>query len=87
LKGSSLINDLTPENRDNKHHFIRDHVNKKELELIFVDTKNQLADIFTKPLVEDHFNFIEEKLYIIQNPCKGLKEEESLFIRMFLKHS
>jgi len=24
-----------------KHHFIRDHVNKKEIELIFVDTENQ----------------------------------------------
>ena len=56
-----------------KHHFIRDHVNKKELELIFVDTKNQLTDIFTKPLVEDHFNFIKEKLHIIQNPCKRSK--------------
>jgi len=46
---------------------------KKELELIFVDTKNQLADIFTIPLVEDHFNFIQEKLHIIQNPCKRSK--------------
>jgi hypothetical protein len=51
-----------------KHHFIRDHVNKKEIELIFVDTENQLADIFTKPLVEDRFNFIKEKLHIISKP-------------------
>jgi len=55
-----------------KHHFIRDHVNKKEIELIFVDTENQLADIFTKPLVEDRFNFIKEKLNIIQNPHKSV---------------
>ena len=53
-----------------KHHFIRDHVNKSEIELIFVDTKNQLADIFTKPLVEDRFNFIKNKLNITQNPHK-----------------
>ena len=51
-----------------KHHFITDHVNKKEIELIFVDTENQLADIFTKPLVEDRFNFIKEKLHIIKKP-------------------
>jgi len=25
-----------------------------------------LADIFTKPLVEDRFNFIKEKLHIIR---------------------
>jgi hypothetical protein len=53
-----------------KHHFIRDHVNKKDIELIFVDTENQLADIFTKPLVEDRFNLLKEKLNIIKNPSK-----------------
>jgi hypothetical protein len=51
-----------------KHHFIRDHVCKKDVELIFVDTENQLADIFTKPLVEDRFMFIKENLKIIKNP-------------------
>ena len=51
-----------------KHHFIRDHVNKKDISLVFVDTENQLADIFIKPLVEDRFNFIKEKLKIIKNP-------------------
>jgi len=53
-----------------KHHFIRDHVQKKDIVLSFVDTKNQLADIFTKPLVEDRFNFLKEKLQIIKNPNK-----------------
>jgi hypothetical protein len=51
-----------------KHHFIRDHVGKKDIELIFVDTENQLADIFNKPLVEDRFIFIKENLKIIKNP-------------------
>jgi len=48
-----------------KHHFIRDHVQKGETELIFIDTENQLANIFTKPLVEDRFNFLRDKLSII----------------------
>jgi len=51
-----------------KHHFIRDHVQKKDIALSFVDTDNQLADIFTKPLVEYRFNFIKEKLLIMNNP-------------------
>ncbi len=51
-----------------KHHFIRDHINKKDFELIFVDTENQLADIFTKPLVEDRFNLLKIKLNIIPKP-------------------
>jgi len=53
-----------------KHHFIRDHVQKKDIALSFVDTKNQLANIFTKPLVEDRFNFLKEKLLIMKNPNK-----------------
>ena len=32
-----------------QHHFLRDHVQKGDCVLEFVDTKNQLADIFTKP--------------------------------------
>jgi len=33
-----------------RHHFLRDHVQKGDCILEFVDTKNQLVDIFTKPL-------------------------------------
>jgi hypothetical protein len=32
------------------HHFIRDHVERGDIELIHIHTKNQIADIFTKPL-------------------------------------
>jgi len=53
--------------REIKHHFIRDHVYKKEIKLVFIDTNNQLADVFTKPLVEYRFIFINEKLKIIGN--------------------
>ncbi|KAJ4810455.1 Pol [Rhynchospora pubera] len=33
-----------------RHHFIRDHVEKGDVELVYIDTKEQIADIFTKPL-------------------------------------
>ena len=36
-----------------RHHFLRDHVLKGDCVLEFVDTKNQLADIFTKPLPKE----------------------------------
>ena len=32
-----------------RYHFIRDHVEKGNVALSFIHTKNQLADIFTKP--------------------------------------
>jgi hypothetical protein len=35
---------------DIRHHFIRDHVERGDIELIHVDIKNQIADIFIKPL-------------------------------------
>ena len=41
-----------------KYYFIRDYIHKGILNLIFVKTDHQWADIFTKPLSEDRFNFI-----------------------------
>ncbi|KAG8650820.1 hypothetical protein MANES_07G073615v8 [Manihot esculenta] len=47
---------------DIRPHFIRDHVLNGDIVLEFVDTNNQLADIFTKPLNEERFNFIKREL-------------------------
>jgi hypothetical protein len=33
-----------------RHHFLRDHIEKGDIEMNFIDTEGQLADIFTKPL-------------------------------------
>ena len=35
---------------DVRFHFLRDHYQKGDIDLIHVVTQNQLADIFTKPL-------------------------------------
>nr|GFB66589.1 retrovirus-related Pol polyprotein from transposon TNT 1-94 [Tanacetum cinerariifolium] len=40
---------------DIRYHFIRDHILKVDIELHFVPTDVQLADIFTKPLAEPSF--------------------------------
>ena len=45
-----------------RHHFLRDHVQKGDIELEFVCTDDQLADVFTKPLSEDRFVMIRNKL-------------------------
>jgi hypothetical protein len=38
---------------DIRYHFLRDHQQKGDIEIVYVNTKNQLADIFTKPLDEN----------------------------------
>ncbi|KAI3681374.1 hypothetical protein L6452_36168 [Arctium lappa] len=47
---------------DVRYHFIKDHVEKGNIELFFVKTEYQLADLFTKPLDEKRFNFLISKL-------------------------
>ena len=48
-----------------RHHFLRDRVQKGDCVLEFVDTKNQLADIFTKPLPKETFFAIRRKLGLL----------------------
>jgi hypothetical protein len=40
---------------DIRYHFIRDHQQKGDIEIAYVNTQNQLADIFTEPLDEKTF--------------------------------
>ncbi|GKA26508.1 hypothetical protein Tco_0712617 [Tanacetum coccineum] len=47
---------------DIRFHFIKDHVENGVIELHFVNTKYQLADIFTKPLYRERIEFLINKL-------------------------
>ena len=47
---------------DIRHHFIREQVEKGIVELYFVRTEFQLADIFTKALSRERFHFILPRL-------------------------
>nr|GFA02645.1 hypothetical protein [Tanacetum cinerariifolium] len=47
---------------DVRYHFIKDHVEKGTIELYFVDTEYQLADLFMKSLPVARFKFLVEKL-------------------------
>jgi hypothetical protein len=40
---------------ERRHHFLRDHVEKGDIEMRYIDTKRQLADIFTKSLDSSRF--------------------------------
>ncbi|GJS52917.1 hypothetical protein Tco_0626279 [Tanacetum coccineum] len=47
---------------DVRYHFIKEQVENGVVELYFVITEYQLADIFTKALPRERFNFLIEKL-------------------------
>ena len=49
-----------------RHHFIRDHVEKGDIELVHIDTKNQIADIFTKPLSTQQYLELRFKLGMLE---------------------
>ncbi|GKF38121.1 hypothetical protein Tco_0118182 [Tanacetum coccineum] len=50
---------------DIRHHFIREQVENRVVELYFVETNYQLADILTKALPRERFEFLL--------PCLGMK--------------
>ena len=38
-----------------KYHYLREKVSQKAVKLEYIDTKEQIADIFTKPLPKEAF--------------------------------
>ena len=56
---------------DVRHHFIRDHQQKRDICIESMGTEDQLADIFTKPLDEKRFYKLRNELNILNfsNMC------------------
>jgi hypothetical protein len=52
---------------DIRYHFLRDHQQRGDIEIAFVSTKEQLADIFTKPLDEKTFTKLRNELNILDS--------------------
>nr|GEU64441.1 retrovirus-related Pol polyprotein from transposon TNT 1-94 [Tanacetum cinerariifolium] len=63
----------TAKHIDVRYHFIKEKVENGIVELYFVRTEYQLADIFTKPLPRERFNFLIEKLGIKSMSSDTLK--------------
>jgi hypothetical protein len=52
---------------DIRYHFLRDHQQKGDIEIAYVNTQNQLADDFTKPLDEKTFRKLRNELNILDS--------------------
>ncbi|GKC13699.1 hypothetical protein Tco_1010481 [Tanacetum coccineum] len=58
---------------DIRNHFIQEQVEKGVVELYFVTTNYQLADIFTKALPRERFKFLHPRLGMKSMSLKTLK--------------
>ncbi|GJW79532.1 hypothetical protein Tco_0143507 [Tanacetum coccineum] len=50
---------------DIRYHFIKEHVEKGTVELYFAGTEYQLADLFTKALLKERFEYLVHRIVII----------------------
>ena len=48
-----------------KYHYLRELVQDKEVKMEYVNTKQQIVDIFTKPLPKDAHEYLGGKLGVI----------------------
>ncbi|GJU72086.1 hypothetical protein Tco_1263491 [Tanacetum coccineum] len=50
---------------DIRYHFIKEHVERGTMEIYFVGTEYQLADLFTKALPKERFEYLVHRIVII----------------------
>jgi hypothetical protein len=51
-----------------KYHFLWEQVAEKNIRVEYVGTKEQVADIFTKPLPREAFEYFRQRLRVISTP-------------------
>jgi len=52
---------------DTQYHFVREKVQSKEISLMYCNTNGNVANIFTKPLGKEKFEFCRSKLCVVEN--------------------
>ena len=57
-----------------RYHFIQDYVQRGAVELQYISTNEQVADILTKALGKGKFVFFGDKLGVVSNTFLGKRE-------------
>jgi hypothetical protein len=63
----NLVEHSRTKHIDIRYHFLRDHQQRGDIEIAYVNTKNQSTDMFTKPLDEKTFSKIRNELNILDS--------------------
>eukprot|EP00253_Pinus_taeda_P025648 PITA_25648 len=53
-----------------KYHFLREQVAANTVKLVYVPTKERLADIFTKSLAREPFEYLRQEIGVVTPPSK-----------------
>jgi hypothetical protein len=56
------------------YHFIHDYVQRGVVELQYISTEEQVADILTKALGRGKFVFFRDKLGVVSNTFLSMRE-------------
>ncbi|GJU44870.1 retrovirus-related pol polyprotein from transposon TNT 1-94 [Tanacetum coccineum] len=75
----NLIQHSRTKHIDVRYHFIKEQVENGIVELFFVGTEYQLADLFTKALSEDRFKYLVRRLGFFQIPITLEDQEKTTF--------
>jgi hypothetical protein len=51
-----------------KYHFLQEQVAEKNIRVEYVETKEQVVDIFTKPIPKEAFEYLGQRLRVISTP-------------------
>jgi hypothetical protein len=54
-----------------KYHFLQEQVAEKNIRVEYVGTKEQVACIFTKPLPQEAFEYLCQRLGVISTPKRN----------------
>jgi hypothetical protein len=57
-----------------KYHYIRDMVQRKAVHVQYLSTREQVADVFTKPLVMMKLEYFRERLGLVENASLAERE-------------
>ena len=51
-----------------QHHFVREKIESKEIDLIYCNTSDNVVDIFTKPIGKIKFEIFKNKIGVVEKP-------------------
>jgi hypothetical protein len=68
---------------DIRYHFIREHIEKGDIELKYTESKHQLADFLTKPLSTKQFQLLLKRSNVGNYASRGSVENEGQVHRVW----